>query len=84
MGSLVEGYCGVEPFAIDQGVTVAYGGYEPPWLAHYEDELRVRGGTAGLLAAHLPEDVADWHGGQLADAYVLSLDNAMTERTEGS
>ena len=25
-------YCGVEPFAIDQNVTVAFGGHERPWL----------------------------------------------------
>jgi hypothetical protein len=83
MGSLVEGYCGVEPFAIDQGVTVAYGGHERPWLARYAAALRARGGTAGWLAEHLPDDVAEWRGGHLADAYLLSLDNAMTEITEG-
>jgi hypothetical protein len=82
MGSLVEGYGGVEPFSIDQNVTVAFGGYERPWLKDYEEILRDYGGTAGFLAADLPAELAERRYGQEADAYVLSLDNAMTEGGE--
>lgn len=78
MGCLVEGYGGVEPFAIDQNLTVAFGGYEPPWLEHYRDGLLEHGGTAGMLAEDLPQDIAERRAERIADAYVLSLDNAMT------
>ena len=77
MGSLVEGYCGIAPFAIDQTITVPWGGREPEWLEAFADELRLRGGSAGLLAAALPAELA-WLG-ESADAYVLSLDNALVE-----
>ena len=50
MGSLVEGYCGVEPFAIDQLLSVAWGDYERAWLDAYADDLRAYGGTAGFGA----------------------------------
>jgi hypothetical protein len=79
MGSLVEGYGGVEPFAIDQNLTVAFGGNERPWLDPYREILRARGGTAGFLAEDLPEDIAEYGDARAADAYVLSLDNAMTD-----
>ena len=56
MGSLVEGYGGVEPFAIDQILSVAWGDHERPWLDIYADDLRAHGGTAGFLAPDLPEE----------------------------
>jgi len=77
MGSLVEGYCGVAPFAIDQTLTVEWDGHEREWLGPFTDDLRARGGSAGFLAAALPEPIA-WLG-DTADAYVLSLDNALVE-----
>ena len=80
MGSLVAAYGGVEPFAIDQTVTIAVGGHEPPWLERYADTLRSHGGTAGFLAEDLPDDVAEWMSSvRVADAYLLSLDNALTD-----
>jgi hypothetical protein len=79
MGSLVESYGGVQPFAIDQNVSVAFGGFERAWLEPRRETLREHGGTAGFLAEDMPEDIAEWQGGQVADAYLLSLDNAMTE-----
>ena len=83
MGSLVGGYCGVEPFAIDQTVTVGFGRRELDWLAAYEDVLRDLGGHAGCLAADAPPELA-WLGDS-ADAYVLSLDNELTEdQAEGA
>ena len=79
MGSLVEGYCGVEPFAIDQLISVAWGDHERVWLDTYADDLRAHGGTAGFLAPDLPEEIASHQPGAVVDAYVLSLENAMTE-----
>jgi hypothetical protein len=79
MGALVEEYGGVKPFAIDQNLTVAFSGLEPSWLDNYREILRERGGTAGLLADDLPEEIAEWSAGRAAEAYLLSLDNAMTE-----
>jgi hypothetical protein len=77
MGSLVAGYCGVEPFSLDQTVTVDFGGRELEWLRGYEDLLRGLGGSAGCLAGDQPEELA-WLGAG-ADAYVLSLDNDLVE-----
>jgi hypothetical protein len=76
MGSLVAGYCGVEPFAIDQIGTVESGPFTP-WLDRYADDLRARGGTAGFLAADLPDEISEWRAGRVVDAYVLSLENSM-------
>ncbi|HEY3613817.1 MAG TPA: hypothetical protein VGK92_08930 [Gaiellales bacterium] len=77
MGSLVAGYCGVEPFSLDQTVTVDFGGRELGWLRGYEELLRGLGGSAGCLAGDQPEELA-WLGDG-ADAYVLSLDNELTQ-----
>jgi hypothetical protein len=77
MGSLVSGFCGIEPFSIDQTVTVDFGWRELEWLLAYEDVLRSLGGHAGCLAADRPEELA-WLGGA-ADAYILSLENAMID-----
>ena len=74
MGSLVAGYCGVEPFAIDQTTTAAFD-EEPAWLDEYREILRSQGGTAGFLAGEAPAGLG-WLGAA-ADAYVLSLDNAL-------
>jgi hypothetical protein len=76
MGSLVAGYCGIEPFAIDQTATAAFA-EEPAWLAPYREILGVRDGTAGFLADDAPEEIA-WLG-DAADGYLLSLDNALVE-----
>jgi hypothetical protein len=75
MGSLVAGYCGVEPFAIDQTVTVDFGARSLGWVSGYEDVLRSFGGSAGCLAGDVPEELA-WLGSS-ADAYVLSVENSM-------
>jgi hypothetical protein len=77
MGSLVAGYCGVEPFAIDQTVTVEFGLRSLDWVSGYGDVLRSFGGSAGCLAGDSPEELA-WLGAS-ADAYVLSLENELVE-----
>jgi hypothetical protein len=76
MGSRVAGYCGVEPFSIDQDMTVEWDGTEREWLEPFEGVLRSHGGTAGFLAADAPEELRWFSDG--AEAYVLSLDNALT------
>jgi erythromycin esterase-like protein len=75
MGSLLPRYCPVEPFSIDQHVSVAWDGADPEWLAPFADALQARGGTAGFLADDRPPELA-WLGDS-ADAYLLSLDNAL-------
>jgi hypothetical protein len=76
MGSLVAGYGGVEPFAIDQTTTAAFA-EEPAWLAPFREILASRDRTAGFLAGDAPEPIS-WLG-DAADAYLLSLDNALVE-----
>ena len=75
MGSLVGGYCGSEPFSVDQVISVAFEGRELEWLAPFRDILAGHGGTAGFLAGDAPEELAWISGG--AEAFVLSLDNAL-------
>lgn len=75
MGSMVAAHCGFEPFSIDQDMTVEFDGVEHEWLEQFADELRSHGGTAGFLAGDAPEELG-WLGDS-AEAYVLSLDNAL-------
>jgi hypothetical protein len=75
LGSMVATYCGVEPFSIDQAMTVEFEGSEREWLAPFVGVLERHGGTAGFLAEDAPEELA-WLGDS-AEAYVLSLDNAL-------
>jgi hypothetical protein len=75
LGCKVATYCGIEPFSIDQAMTVEFEGLEHEWLAPFVDVLESHGGTAGFLAGDAPEELA-WLGDS-AEAYVLSLDNAL-------
>jgi len=77
MGSLVEHYCDIRPYAIDQAVSVSFNGQVHEWLGPFAEFLRRHGGTAGFLADETPDDLA-WLGGN-ADAYLLSLENALVE-----
>jgi hypothetical protein len=77
MGSLVEAHCGVAPFALDQTTTVAWDGRERDFLEPFAGLLDNLGGSAGFLAGDAPEELA-WLGDH-ADAFVLSLDNALVE-----
>jgi hypothetical protein len=77
MGSLVECFCDVRPFSIDQAVSVAFDGREHDWLGSFAELLGRHGGTAGFLADETPHDLA-WLSGR-ADAYLLSLDNELVE-----
>jgi hypothetical protein len=69
---------GIEPFVIDQSVTVEYRRGKSPRqgdLKRYRAELEALGGTAGFLREEDPEP--RWRDDLSADAYVLSLSNSM-------
>jgi hypothetical protein len=71
--------CGIDAFSIDQTPSVQFPGDRvpvgEPWVSAYAAELTSRGGSAGFLADEAP---ADWPWRDLAEAFVLSVDNAMT------
>jgi hypothetical protein len=68
----------VEPFAIDQVVSVEFGKREPyalQWVKRFAAELEASGGAAGFLSEEAP---AGWPAREIADAFVLAGDNALT------
>jgi hypothetical protein len=77
---------GVDPFVIDQTVTVDFGDLHQPWvpelLASLAGTLAAHGGTAGILRDQAPPPLDGWTA---VDALVVSTDNALTEDpvTEG-
>ena len=77
LGQRLRDISGIDPFVIDQSVTVRYWRWRPARrdARHYEDELRRLGGTAGFLREEDPESV--WRDDLSADAWLLSLDNRM-------
>ena len=79
MGYHFAATSGVEPFVIDQAVTVDFPSADLSWkaelLAALADTLAKTGGTAGILSAHAPPPLCGWHG---VDALVVSNDNALT------
>ena len=79
MGSHVRDMSGVDPFVIDQDVTVDFGRGPQPWvqelLASLSDILAAHGGTAGILRDQAPPPLDGWAG---VDALVVSTDNEMT------
>jgi hypothetical protein len=69
---------GVEPFVIDQSVTVEYRSGKSARRGdakRFRAELEALGGTAGFLREEDPE--RRWRDDRSADAYVLSLLNSM-------
>jgi hypothetical protein len=70
---------GVDPFVIDQDVTVDFGERHQEWvrelLASLSDILSAHGGTAGILRDQAPPPLDGWAG---VDALVVSTDNEMT------
>lgn len=69
---------GIDPFVIDQSVTVEYKPGSSPRMAdvqRFRAQLEALGGTAGFLREEDPEP--RWQANRSADAYVLSLDNSM-------
>jgi hypothetical protein len=79
LGQRLAERAGIEPFVIDQSVTVEYyGPGSSPRAADVERfraELERLGGTAGFLREEDPDP--RWREDRSADACVLSLDNAM-------
>lgn len=79
MGWHFRDMSGVDPFVIDQDVTVDFGTGPQPWvrelLASLSDILAAHGGTAGILRDQAPPPLDGWAG---VDALVVSTDNEMT------
>jgi hypothetical protein len=71
---------GIDPFVIDQTVTVDFSSRPQPWvrelLAALSDTLAAHGGTAGILRDQAPPPLDDSVG---ADAVVVSVDNEFTQ-----
>lgn len=79
MGSQLSALTGIEPFAIDQTLSVQFDIERPRlgtrWAEAFAETLAAMGGTAGFLATEAP---ADWPVElQVADAYLLSTDNEL-------
>ena len=79
MGHHFTALSGIDPFVIDQTVTVAWPGRSQPWaqdlLAAIHPTLASYGGTAGILREQAPAPLDGWAG---VDAVVVSTDNALT------
>jgi hypothetical protein len=70
---------GIDPFVIDQSVTVEYRLRWSPRVSdvkRYGAELRALGGTAGFLREEDPDP--RWRDDLSADAWLLSVDNSMS------
>jgi hypothetical protein len=80
MGWHFRDMSGVDPFVIDQTVTVAFHERGQQWIqelvASLTDILAAHGGTAGILRDHAPPPLDGWAG---VDALVVSTDNELTE-----
>jgi len=78
MGCRFQQLSGIEPFAIDQIMSVEFGDREPyalQWVKSYATELEASGGAAGFLSEEAPDG---WPSREIADAFVLAVDNALT------
>jgi hypothetical protein len=78
MGCHFPGLSGIDPFVIDQDVTVDFGHGHRDWVGELLDSLgdvlAAHGGTAGILCDQAPESLAGWP----ADAVIVSTDNALS------
>ena len=78
MGCLFPGLSGIDPFVIDQAVTVDFEHGDQPWVQELLDSLTgtlaACGGTAGILTGQAPPPLCDYP----ADAVVVSTDNALS------
>jgi hypothetical protein len=79
MGHHFTALSGIDPFVIDQAVTVAWHEQTRPWvqdlLAAIHPTLVRCGGTAGILREQAPPPLDCWTG---VDAVVVSTDNSLT------
>jgi len=80
MGWHFRAMSGIDPFVIDQTVTVTFQDEARPWvaelLASLGETLAAQGGTAGILREQAPHPLDGWCG---VDALVVSTDNALTQ-----
>jgi len=71
---------GIDPFVIDQTVTVDFGHWPQTWqrrvVADLAGTLAAHGGTAAILREQAPPPLDRYTG---VDAVVVSTDNALTE-----
>lgn len=79
MGYHFAAMSGIDPFVIDQTVSVDFAGGSKPWvqelLATLGQALAAHGGTIGILRDQAPPPLNLWSG---VDAVVVSTDNALT------
>lgn len=78
LGQRFRELSGIDPFVIDQSVTVEYRWRRSPRrddVKRYSAELRALGGTGGFLREEDPDP--RWRNDLSADAWLLSLDNSM-------
>lgn len=78
LGQRFRELSGIDPFVVDQSVTVEYRSGRSPRrddVGRYREELRLLGGTGGFLREEDPD--ARWREDLSADAWLLSLDNSM-------
>jgi hypothetical protein len=78
MGCHFPGLSGIDPFVVDQTVTVDFGHGARDWHRELLDSLSgtlaAHDGTAGILCEQAPESLAGWP----ADAVIVSTDNALS------
>ncbi len=79
MGWHFRAISGVNPFVIDQTVSITFHGQPQPWvqplLASLGETLAAHGGTAGILRDQAPAPLRDRAH---ADAVIVSTENAFT------
>jgi hypothetical protein len=79
MGHHVVAMSGLEPFVIDQAVSVAWPDHPPTWLPEVltaaGEAIQALGGTAGILRGQAPPPLDTWPG---VDAVVVSTDNELS------
>jgi len=78
LGQRLRELSGIDPFVIDQSVTVEYRWRRSPRRRdgkRFAAELRALGGTGGFLREEDPDP--KWRSDHSADAWVLSLDNRL-------
>ncbi len=78
MGLRFSELSGIDPFAIDQIASVEFGdreSYAAPWVERYATEIEALGGAAGFLSEEAP---ANWSPRERSDAFVLSVENALS------
>ena len=79
MGQHFRAHAGIDPFVIDQTVTVPFTGETQPWvqelLAALSETLAAHGGTAGILREQAPRPLDSRTD---VDAVIVSTDNALT------